>query len=101
MHAYRQDQAFLNNPEFQETRTKPWRVPPTVDTTPQGRRIISTDPNITNETLKELIKSDAKLISNETMQQILSKTPTEIIDEEFFMDIELVLRTFLNVFSRI
>ena len=42
------------------------------------------DPNITNETLKELIKSDAKLISNETMQQILSKTPTEIIDEEFF-----------------
>ena len=59
------------------------------------------DPNITNETLKELIKSDAKLISNETMQQILSMTPTEIIDEEFFMDIELVLRTFLNVFSRI
>ena len=43
----------------------------------------------------------ALLISNETMQQILSMTPTEIIDEEFFMDIELVLRTFLNVFSRI
>ena len=82
--AYRQDQSFLNNPEFQETRTKPWRVPATVDTTPQGRRIIGMDPNITNETLKELIKSDAKLISNETMQQILSKTPTEIIDEEFF-----------------
>lgn len=81
---YRQNQELLQNPDSQEEKEKIWRIPAGVDISSKGRRLVGMDPNISDLTLKELIKCDAKLISSEIMNQMLTSDPEDIIKEEFF-----------------
>ena len=59
-------------------------LPTQVAITSEGRKIVGLDPNIAEHTMKELLRTEAKLLSDELLEQLTTWTPEEIIKNAFF-----------------
>ncbi len=60
-----------------------WPLPANAVITSKGRRIAGRDPNISTPTLKSLMISDSKYISESIRERLSTSTPEQIAEEEF------------------
>lgn len=60
-----------------------WPLPANAVITSKGRRIAGRDPNISSPTLKSLMISDSKYISDSLRRRLATSSPEQIADEEF------------------
>lgn len=61
-----------------------WPLPSNTVITSKGRRIVGRDPNISSPTLKSLMVSDSKYLSDALRERLSSSTAEQIAEEEFW-----------------
>ena len=81
MPAYKQSSLPLQ--EYCEFSDHPWKLPGNCSITAKGRRIVSVDPNISQNTLSALLRSEASYFTKPEYAHFLTDSAREIITSEF------------------
>ena len=87
---YRGREANLQDEQDEETGASLlWPLPSNAVITSKGRKIVGRDPNISSPTLKSLIISDSKYISEPLRERLATSSTGQIAEEEFMAHNEI------------